>query len=532
MPCRSVLASPFVASGFLAALVAIAPAVVTASEPTPGYHPWAPTIGVPKTIDFSEPGRARVIATPVEQPDVHGLDAHASADASADDPMGTIPGASALAEGGRMPEGWVQAGGVALPAEVASGDAVVDPDVIYAVEDLPGNEYPRKHTLYLNFSGGMLFAGQDNSAENKSILAKQGVYPTYEGGEQKAISAAQAIENDVAPYGIRVVYLERPPKIVPYTMEMIGGQWTDINTDSPAGGVAPGADCGALGQRHVVYTFASGGTSATQIANTASQEAGHAWGLDHTFNCSSVMSYCSGGDGSFSTSCDPLCESQCQGPNTAGCRLTHENFCGAGNDQQNEHEELTWLFGGNEPDVEAPFAEILSPQDGEVLPSGASVELRAEIGDNYGGYGWQWTITHDGAVEHDEPAYDREVDDEYRPALNLTNLPDGEWTFTIRVQDQFENIAEDSVTIVVGDGTAPGDTGAATGPAETGAESGDDGSTGDEGTIPGMSGGGDDGGGEGDCACRARPRPPTWELGLGVLLVGLARRRSRKGRSF
>jgi MYXO-CTERM domain-containing protein len=502
------------------ALLALAPASAGATEPTPGYHPWATEVGRPKTIDFGDPSRPRVVVTPAEQPDFHALDEHMTAADHDVDP----------AYAGRTPDGWVQADGVVLPAGVASGDAVVDPDVIHAIEDLPGNEYPRKHTLFLNFSGGMLYSGQDNSAENKSILAKQGVYPAYTGGEQKAVSAAQAIENDVAAYGIRVLYLERPPNIVPYTMEIIGGQWTDTNIDSPAGGVAPGADCGALGQRHVVYTFASGGTSATQVANTASQEAGHAWGLDHTFNCSSVMSYCSGGDGNFSSTCDPLCEAQCQGANTAGCRLTHENFCGVGNDQQNEHDELTWLFGGNEPDVEPPFAEIVEPQDGAEFPEGASVDLRAEIGDNYGGYGWQWTITRNGAVEHDEVAYDREVDDDYRPALNLSNLPSGEWTLTIKVQDQFENVAEHSVTIVVGDGQVPGDSGGATdGPGGTGDSEGDPSSGGaDDGTIPGQTGDGGDDGDKGGCACRATPDRSAWPLlALFGLFGGRALRRSR-----
>lgn len=510
--------------------LALVPSQADATEPTPGYHPWAPQVGRPKTIDFSDPHRTRVLVTPVQQPEFHALDEHIATHGA--------PLESSLA--GRTPDGWVQAGSVVLPAAVASGDAVVDPDVIHAIEDLPGNEYPRKHTLYLHFSGGMLYTGQDNSAEDRSILAKQGVYPAFTGGEQKAVSAAQAIENDVAPYGIRVAYLERPPKIVPYTMEIIGGQWTDINTDSPAGGVAPGADCGALGQRHVVYTFASGGTSATQIANTASQEAGHAWGLDHTFNCGSVMSYCGSGDKIFSPACDGLCEAQCQGPNTAGCRLTHENFCGVGNDQQNEHEELTWLFGGNEPDVEPPFAEIVEPQDGATFPEGASVDLRAEIGDNYGGYGWQWTITKDGAVEHDEVAYDREVDDAYRPALNLSALPAGEWTMTITVQDQYENVAQHSVTIVVEPGEGSADTGDTTdGPAGTD-DSGEEGdsSGGDEGVIPGVSDTGEDGGDDGGCACRAQPGDARWAQGAVIALLALTAgfgrrsRRARLARSF
>jgi MYXO-CTERM domain-containing protein len=521
-------------------LVPLAATRAGASDPvaTPGYHPWAPPrTGHVRTIDLSPAARAKgnsVMDLSVPQPDLHALEQFKSPDAAFDLPYEEPPPRDPSYTG-RAPDGWVQAGNVILPKEIVSGDALVDPDVIAAVEDIPGNEYPRKHTLYLNFLGGMLYAGMDNSAEDKSIIAKQGLYPAFTGGEQKAISAAQAIENDVATYGVRVAYIERPDKIVPYTMEMIGGNWMDVNTDSPAGGVAPGADCGALGQRHVVYTFAGGGASATQIANTASQEAGHAWGLDHTFNCSSVMSYCGFSDGVFSSTCDGLCEATCQGENTAGCRLTHENFCGVGNDQQNEREELSWLFGGNEPDVEPPFAEIVSPTDGEMLEVGANVDLRAEIGDNYGGYGWQWTVTRNDEVIFDEVIYDRgdNIDTEYRPALNVTQLDEGVWVMTIKVQDQFENVTEDTVTVIVGDPEVPMDTGDDTGGGTTpttmsAGDSADDDGSGGATDDPMLDDGGlDDGGGKG-CGCQSAGGGGAGSAFAAFVLVAAAARRRRR----
>ncbi|MCX4239515.1 hypothetical protein [Paraliomyxa miuraensis] len=479
-------------------LLAFVPAA-EARGPSPGYHPWAPKTNGPLVIDAADlvahPERHRGRAIPVEQPDFHALDDFAV-------PPGeqTEPDSS---RAGRTPEGWVQRGGVVLPQPVASGDLEVDPDVIHAVEDIPGNEYPRKHTLFMNFNGGMLYASADNSAENRSTLAKQAVYPTYEGGEQKALSIIQAVQEDVAAYGINVVYLSRPNKTVPYTMEMVGGQWTDTNIDSPAGGVAPGADCGALGQRHVVYTFASGGTSATQAANTASQEAGHAWGLDHTFNCGSVMSYCGIANGVFSDSCDGLCETQCQGPNSAGCRLTHEEFCGVGNDQQNEDAELAWLFGGNEPDMEAPMVEIVEPVDGLEIPEGGDVDVRSLISDDYGGYGWYYVITQDGEEMANFVDYERQVDDDYRPALNLAGLPAGVWVVTVGAEDHFGHITEDSVTIYVGtpneSGSVDSSGGNDTSPPKGTGTDGESGESG--GGQPEMTGG-DDGDGKG-CACTA-----------------------------
>lgn len=428
-------------------------------------------------------------------------------------------------------------GGVAPgPVDIGLGD----PDVVFAVEDIPGNEYPRKVTLYMNFVGADLRVGSDNSAENRSTLAKQGPYPVFSGGEQTAAAAAQEMANDVAQFGIRVVYLpdDRPPSILPYTMAMIGGNWTDTNLEDSAGGVAPGTDCGALGQRHVVYTFAGGGWGATAIANVTAQEAGHAWGLDHSLNCGSVMSYCGAGNGNFSSTCDGLCEASCQG--LSGCRLFHEQFCGEGNDQQNEAAELDFLFGNSEPDLEPPLVEIQSPIDGAQIEVGGEVDLRAVVDDNFGGYGWSFRISRDGEVLHDEVAYDRRVDDLYRAALNLTGLEVGTYSITATVMDHGDNVSTDTVTFVVGDGAV--DDGADGDPDGSGdADGGDrDGSGGDDSDVSaggtaetgddaaessaegtdGASGAMDDGVDGGGCECTSNPRRRggVWWLMLPILV--------------
>jgi hypothetical protein len=339
-----------------------------------------------------------------------------------------------------------------LPQAIDDGSIQVEPDTIFAVEDIPGNEYPRKHTLYLNFLGGMLSNGGDNSALGVSSLARNDVYPAWTQGMTKAVAIAQGVQADFAPFGITVVYEERPDDVIPYTMSMMGGEWGDTNIDSPAGGVAPGADCGSLGQRHVVYAFDNAST--VQMANIASQEAGHAYGLDHTFNCSSVMSYCAGGDGSFQTECAGLCEAQCQGANTAGCQLTHEMFCGEGSLEQNDFDEMTWMFGGNEPDMEAPTVEILEPADGLEVEAGASVALRADVGDDYGGYAWKFVVYKDGELALEEIDYKRErVDADFRVAINLANLEAGVYEIHLEVHDHFAHMTEDVVTVYVGGAT-------------------------------------------------------------------------------
>jgi MYXO-CTERM domain-containing protein len=433
-----------------------------------------------------------------------------------------------------LPSGWSQSGPDGLGATLG------EPDVTFAVEDIPGNQYPRKATLYMNFGGADLQVGADNSAINKSTLAKTGPYPAFTGGQQTAVAAVQEMANDVSAFGINVVYAMRPGPIAPYTMAMVGGDWTDTTLEDGASGVAPGADCGALGQRHVVYVFAGGNWSATAIANVTAQEAGHSWGLDHSVNCGSVMSYCGGGNGSFSNNCDSLCEAGCQGP--AGCRLFHEDFCGVGSDRQNEVAELSFLFGGPEPDLVAPTAEIVSPVDGEVYAPGSDVPFRAVVEDNYGGFGWKFVVAKDGEVVYDEVDFDRDVDEQYRAGLNLDGLEVGVYDLGIVAEDQYGNTTVDMVRITVSADGSADDGGSADGGTDgggadgtTGGASGADGAADDASSDGGgdESGSGLDGATAGEasaddsgCGCRSGSAP-TGGMWLAIFAVvgGLRRRR-------
>jgi hypothetical protein len=438
-----------------------------------------------------------------------------------------------------LPHGWARSG----PDTLQSNEG--DPEAIFAVEDIPGNAYPRKATLYMNFVGGDMLVGKDNSAINKSTLSKGGAYPMFTGGEQTAVAAAQEMANDVAAFGIQVVYDQRPGPIAPYTMAMIGGNWTDTTLEDGASGVAPGADCGALGQRHVVYVFAAGNWGPAAIANVTAQEAGHAWGLDHTVNCNSVMSYCGGGNKNFSGNCDPLCEGACQGP--AGCRLFHEQFCGVGNDRQDEVAELMFLFGGPEPDLQAPVVEIVSPAEDITVEPGTDIAFRAAVDDDYGGFGWKFVIAHDGEVVYDEIDFERDIDENYLAGLNLDALEPGVYDLGIVAEDQHGNVGTDMVRVTVQAGAGGDDGGGDDGGADDGAAgddgaadggAGGDGSGGDGGTDPTGHDpelDGDEFGGngvdDGGCSCRSgRTAPVTagWSLMLWGLV--LAPRRARRDR--
>ena len=471
------------------------------------FDPFATYRTEPYHIDMREvlanPGK--YVAEPVEQPDLSKLGAQP-------------PVAAAPLPPGKLPPGWVQIGEVVQREEVATGLKQVDPQPLPAWEDIEGNQYPRKGTVFLNFNGGVLRNGSDNSAENKSTLARHNhPYPGYSGSESSALALIQAVKEDVASLGVRIVYEKRPSKTVPYTMAMIGGSWTDTNISDPAGGVAPGTDCEDRGQRNVVYAF---DTSSA----TVSHEIGHAWGLDHTLGSDRIMSYEGGSNKIFGNNCQPLCEEECQGPGTIGCRLIHEIYCGEGSEAQNDLAELMKIFGGPEPDTEPPLVEIAEPvaETGVLeLESDASVNVVAKIKDNYGGVGWKMLILKDGEVVLDQVDYDR-VGSWY-----LANMPDGTYELTLEAEDHADHVVQDKLTIIVGSAapeptTGAGETDGATGGDPSGGSAGSDGATG---TGEPIDGGGDDG----SCECSSSGGSTSGGLLalLGLAWAHRARRRRR-----
>lgn len=464
------------------------------------YDPYAKVAPGRYSYDMEEILRRpdQFVAAPVEQPSLAKLN----------EPR---PVAAAPLPPGKLPDGWVQLGEVVQREEIAKGLKQVDPEPSAAWEDIEGNQYPRKGTVFLNFNGGQLKIGDDNSAESKSTLARHNHnYPVFNGSEATALTLIQAVQEDMATFGVRVVYLSRPHKTVPYTMAMVGGSWTDTNIGDPAGGVAPGTDCEDRDQRNVVYAF--DGQSAT-----VSQEIAHAWGLDHTIGSDRIMSYQGGFNKKFGDNCQPLCEEGCQGPGSIGCRLIHEVYCGVDSEAQNDLAELAKIFGDTTPDKEPPTVQIVKPAEDVVkVPVGATVTVGGKVHDNYGGVGWKLTVIKDGVVAFDQVDYDRKL------GWDFTNLPAGTYEVVLEAEDHADHIVTDKMTIIVGDQTPPDPDPVTTGQTDTG--NGESGSSGDD--PPNMEGG------KGGCECSATGGGPGGLLGLPLMgLWGLLRARSRTRRA-
>lgn len=409
-----------------------------------------------------------------------------------------------------------QRGPQAIPADSCEYPDEV-PAGIYEGDSRKGGEYPRRGTIYLNFLGGVLATGGENSAENLSGIARTGhPYPPFAGGEAKAVAVAQAVTADFAQWAIRVVYDPRPRKLLPYTMAMVGGSYDDT-TSGPAGGVAP-IDCEDFGQRNVCYSFTNG-EPATSQANVISQEVAHTYGLEHTYGADRIMSYEGSGDKLFGDNCQQTFALAGQGN---GCQGVNKCHCGIG-DLQNDQATIGIIYAPAGPDEVEPTIALTEPPDGSVYQEGEEIIVGLDPWDDYGGYGWKLVITDQATQEIlvDRADYDRALE------FKIVGLPPGTYTFTGEIEDQADHIATHSITVVI---EAAPDAGTGTG--DGGSEG--DGTVGDtEDTASGDAGSsgessGDDSGGaaddDGGCTC-STDAPPSWSAALFAIWAAAAARR-------
>lgn len=411
----------------------------------------------------------------------------------------------------------------AFPEEVPPG--------VYDYDARPGGETPRFATVYMNYLGGVLMSGGENSAENISGIARTGhPYPVYTGGEMRAIAAAQAVAADFEDWAVRVVYEERPPKVLPYTMVMMGGHHSDT-TAGPSGGVAP-LDCEDFGQRNVCYVFQNTSPAIIQ-ANIASQEIGHTLGLGHTNASDSVMASgyapTQSGDLGFNDSCAETIAVQGQGAHCIGVNRCH---CGEP-DFQHDKSTLSATFAPAGVDMVEPTIVITDPPDGTVYEAGEDVIIAVDPWDDFGGYGWKLTLedAETGEVLADAVDYDKALE------FKLIGIPEGSYRAIALVQDHADHTGTDEILFTVGSAAA-GSTGGSSGGEDESdagtsdsdsASGGTDDSMGSDGASSGLDTEGNSGGQNADdsgCGCTGgTPGPRSALLLIPLMMLGLRRRR-------
>ncbi|MBL8948926.1 MAG: hypothetical protein JNK45_37485 [Myxococcales bacterium] len=411
---------------------------------------------------------------------------------------------------------WVQLGDQVGPASPDGG--FVQPTEPVAAWNTP----PHRATIFLNFFGSdSLSPGTNSALDESSCLSGAMPWPGFSGTEQQALALIQVFETQMAPYGVRIAYDERPPSHLPYAMVMMGGTPDLLGLGGSVLGVSCSSDCGDFWWRDTTFAFTDNinPNNAEVLGTTALHEAAHAFGLAHIDDSTKIMNpFVGSGDVTWGDMCTPYNDA------TGGinCMPTHDEFCGGG--AQNSHAELLAFFGENSPDIEPPVVEILAPADGAEFAVGSSVTVEAEVSDDHEGVGWKLVIPE---VDQEAVAFS------FEKSWPLGNLPAGVYTLRVEAIDHERNESADEVTIYVGmDAPVPSDTSGGEGSSGgegTGAASGSaSASDGPDESSDGSSG--DSAGQEDDpegCACRGGG-PADVPSGAAIVLLGLALRRRRR----
>lgn len=318
----------------------------------------------------------------------------------------------------------------------------IDPDrprgIFLPIEDPAAHEYREPgarshgggHILFLNrCAGGQTFSpGGDNSRTNRSGVVAQSTgspvnFPAYPYGDSSWNQVVAHVQDIMSPFNISVTDVD--PGNTPHHEAVICGSPGLLGMDSNVGGVAL-FGCSVL-ENSVTFTFPTvWGNSPRSIAETVGQEAAHAWGLDHEYECKDPMTYLFGcGNKSFQNE-------------YISCGEYSARSCYCGGSTQNSYQKIMSIFGP--ASASPPSVEITSPQEGAQVGQGFPVAA---------------TISDDQGVQRAELFVDGTF------VMQLTsspytfnapsNLSDGGHQVRVVAYDTLGSSASDTINVIVGE---------------------------------------------------------------------------------
>jgi hypothetical protein len=391
------------------------------------------------------------------------------------------------------------------PTEGHTTISVPLPEEFAHTEFRPGDPsplMPGPTVVYLNLDGAPINGNGEDSRTNSSWVAADngftGPYPPWGGSAAQRQSLLDAVRADWMPFNF--VITDQRPASGNYTMAMHG----PVNHPFGPGtvGIAP-VDCYDDNRNNIVYAFYSaaqlgGPAPLGEQATTVGQEIAHSFGLEHVSGNgaqSDIMYPTTSVNASFLDTCFPI-------TGALRCSSQHSQFSGCGNGStQNSYQELTAMFGPNNPDNADPSVHITAPSDGATVQAGSSFEIVVEASDDVQVTGVELFINGNSVGIQASPPY----------AWPAQGIPEGSHELYAIAGDPSGNEAESAVVTLhaTADGEPDGGTG------------------GGDGAFPGDAfppGYGDDRGDAG-CGCRAADAP-AGGFALWLLVVSVLRRRA------
>ena len=146
--------------------------------------------------------------------------------------------------------------------------------------------------VYLDGDGGRVEAGRDHASKRRSGVVERNAMthvdvPAYSGSSTQWKQFVGCVEDHFSEFD--VVIVDERPEGRDYMTVMVGGDPELFGFEKTVGGIAPYD--GSVLRDAYIFVFETPHHSTRIMCETTAHEIGHGMGLDHTRECTDLMSY-------------------------------------------------------------------------------------------------------------------------------------------------------------------------------------------------------------------------------------------------
>lgn len=203
------------------------------------------------------------------------------------------------------------------------------------------------HLIVLERGGATVTGGVDDSHHNSSSVVathlKSATIPKFGGSDKEWRTFVTCLKDVFAPFAVDIVEARPADPKVSYVLVLVGGTPQLLGFEKRVAGLAPYS--GDVVDDPIAFVFSKMlGENPTLLCETAAEEIGHTYGLDHEYNCKDPMTYL------------PSCRPQRFQDADSPCGEKEKRVCKPGTTTQNTYQHLVSVLGGAvaSPDATKP----------------------------------------------------------------------------------------------------------------------------------------------------------------------------------